>query len=153
MAFVGHLLTQILHFLHCSAISGSRHGASGQGISDANTLILMEETGPNLDIGAVSMEGEREHKVLLQESYNEAQPQISPDGEWMAYQSDESDQYEIYIRPFPDVSKGKKQVSDKGGTEPKWSPDGRAGRRRRVGSTRSRTRPADFDVVREHLGQ
>jgi len=92
--------------------------------ADGDTLVLMEQSG-SLGIGAVSMGGDREHQILLQEDYNETQPEISPDGRWMVYQSDESGQYEIYIRPFPDVSKGKTLVSTAGGTEPKWSPDGR----------------------------
>jgi serine/threonine-protein kinase len=43
----------------------------------------------------------------------------------MAYQSDESGRFEIYVRPFPDVQAGRWQVSNAGGTSPRWSPDGR----------------------------
>ncbi len=43
----------------------------------------------------------------------------------MAYQSDESGKGEIYVRSFPDVNKGKWQVSSGGGNSPLWSPDGR----------------------------
>ena len=102
-----------------------RHIYPSSWSADGNTLVLMEQTGSKLDIGAVSMEGDCEHKVLLQDDYNETQPKVSPDEKWIAYQSDESGRYEIYIRPFPDVDSGKWTVSTKGGTEPKWSPDGR----------------------------
>ena len=78
-----------------------------------------------LDIGMLSMEGDRKWKPLLQEKYHETQPQISPDGRWMAYVSDESGKSEVYVRPFPDVDKGKWQVSTSGGDSPLWSPDGR----------------------------
>jgi serine/threonine protein kinase len=78
-----------------------------------------------LDIGMLSMEGKREMKELLQEKYWEAEPQISPDGRYVAYQSDESGKVEIYVRSFPDVNKGKWQVSSGGGDSPLWSPDGR----------------------------
>jgi Tol biopolymer transport system component len=78
-----------------------------------------------LDIGVLSMEGKREIKELLQEKYIELEPQISPDGRYMAYQSDESGKGEIYVRSFPDVNKGKWQVSSSGGNSPLWSPDGR----------------------------
>ena len=71
------------------------------------------------------MEGDRARRPLLQEKYNEAQPQISPDGRWMAYTSDESGQAQIYVRPFPEVDKGRWQVSTSGGDSPLWSPDGR----------------------------
>ena len=77
------------------------------------------------DIGMLSMEGKREIKELLQEKYMEAEPQISPDGRYVAYQSDESGKGEIYVRSFPDVNKGKWQVSSSGGNSPLWSPDGR----------------------------
>jgi len=43
----------------------------------------------------------------------------------MAYQSDESDKYEVYVRPFPDVNSGQWQVSENSGDSPLWSPDGR----------------------------
>ena len=64
------------------------------------------------DIGMLSMEGDRARKPLLQhEKYSEAEPQISPDGRWMAYRSNESGKYEVYVRPFPEVNKGRWQVS------------------------------------------
>jgi Tol biopolymer transport system component len=78
------------------------------------------------DIGMLSMEGKREIKELLKEKYLELEPQISPDGRYMAYRSDESDRGEIYVRSFPDVdSGGQWQVSSGGGNSPLWSPDGR----------------------------
>jgi Tol biopolymer transport system component len=78
-----------------------------------------------LDIGIIQMEGDRKIKELLQEKHFEYDPQISPDGRWMAYPSDESGREEIYVRPFPDVNKGRWQVSTNGGNSPLWSSDGR----------------------------
>ena len=78
-----------------------------------------------MDIGMLSMEGDHARKPLLQEKYSETEPQISPDGRWMAYASNESGKSEVYVRPFPDVNKGKWQVSTSGGNSPLWSPDGR----------------------------
>jgi serine/threonine-protein kinase len=71
------------------------------------------------------MEGARLRKPLLQEKYSESQPRISPDGKWMAYVSDESGNSEVYVRQFPEVNKGKVQVSTSGGYSPLWSPDAR----------------------------
>jgi serine/threonine-protein kinase len=71
------------------------------------------------------MEGKREMKDLLQEKNLEFEPQISPDERYVAYQSNESGKEEIYVRTFPDVNKGKWQVSSGGGNSPLWSPDGR----------------------------
>ncbi len=78
-----------------------------------------------VDIGAFSLEGLHEWKPLLQESHSELQPQISPNGKWMAYCSDESGVPEVYVRPFPDVNEGRTQVSAEGGFSPLWSPDSR----------------------------
>jgi eukaryotic-like serine/threonine-protein kinase len=78
----------------------------------------------NIDIGLLSMEGDRKYRPLLKEKYREAQPHVSPDGRWMAYASNESGKNEVYIRPFPEVEKGRWQVSTSGGDSPLWSPDG-----------------------------
>jgi len=51
-------------------------------------------------------------------------PTLSPDGRWLAYQSDESGREEIYVRPFPNIDDDKRPVSDNGGEEPRWSRDG-----------------------------
>ena len=63
--------------------------------------------------------------MLLKEKYHEAQPQISPDGRWMAYTSNESGQNQVYVRPFPEVEGGRWQVSTSDGDSPLWSPDGK----------------------------
>ncbi len=93
---------------------------------DGKTLVLSElnlKTGISADIGALSIEGDHKWMPLLQEKYTEEQPQISPDGRWMAYVSNESGQSEIYVRPFPDVDGGKWQISSGGGYSPLWSRD------------------------------
>jgi eukaryotic-like serine/threonine-protein kinase len=76
-------------------------------------------------IGMLSMEGDHARKTLLQQPFVERSPKISPDGRWMAYTSNESGREEIYVRPFPDVNKGRWQISTSGGGGPLWSPDGR----------------------------
>jgi serine/threonine-protein kinase len=52
-------------------------------------------------------------------------PAVSPDGEWLAYTSPESGQFEIYVQPFPDGGE-RYQISTDGGQKPVWSPDGRS---------------------------
>ena len=47
---------------------------------------------------------------------------LSPDGRWLAYESDESGTPEVYVRPFPDVNAGRWQVSSGGGRWPLWHP-------------------------------
>ena len=62
---------------------------------------------------------------LIQTPFSETSAEISPDGRWVAYESDESGQDEIYVRPFPDVNVGRWQVSTEGGSKPLWSRNGR----------------------------
>ena len=50
---------------------------------------------------------------------------ISPDGRWLAFESDESGRPEVYVRPFPKIDDGLWQVSSDGGTRPTWSRDGK----------------------------
>ncbi|MCZ6484226.1 MAG: hypothetical protein O6826_00835, partial [Acidobacteria bacterium] len=72
----------------------------------------------------LSMEGERTSQPLFQSQFNETKARISPDGHWIAYESNESGRTEIYVRPFPNVEEGKWQISRDGGTEPVWAPRG-----------------------------
>jgi eukaryotic-like serine/threonine-protein kinase len=52
-------------------------------------------------------------------------PVVSPDGRWLAYQSNESGQPEVYVRPYPNVDAGRWQISTQVGSRPVWSRDGR----------------------------
>ena len=63
--------------------------------------------------------------TLLATRAAELDPEVSPDGKFVAYQSDESGRFEIYVRPYPQVSNGRWQVSTGGGTMPVWTRDGR----------------------------
>ncbi len=89
------------------------------------TEVLITATSVGTNIGMVSMEGNRGISDLLKEDYFELVPRISPDGRYMAYESDESGTDNVYVRPFPDVNGGRWQVSNNGGNSPLWSPDGR----------------------------
>ena len=62
---------------------------------------------------------------LVQTMFNERNGEIAPDGRWLAYESDESGQYQVYVRPFPQVDGGRWQVSPAGGTRPVWARNGR----------------------------
>jgi serine/threonine-protein kinase len=94
---------------------------------DGKTLLSWDLTSSPLqtDISMFSVEGDHARVPLLHATYNEDHPQISPDGQWMAYASNESGRNEVYVRPFPEVNKGQLRVSIGGGYGPLWSPDGR----------------------------
>ena len=85
--------------------------------------MFVELDEQNRDLGVLSLEGSS--KPLLATEFNERNGEISPDGRWLAYQSDASGQHEIYVRPFPNVEDGQWSISSGGGTRPLWSPDGR----------------------------
>ena len=67
----------------------------------------------------------REARALLADpKLNEFNGEISPDGRWIAYSSNESGRQEIYVRPFPAVDSGRWQISSEGGNKPLWSRSG-----------------------------
>jgi serine/threonine-protein kinase len=62
---------------------------------------------------------------LLQTPFDERNGIVSPDGGWLAYESNSGGAFEIYVRPYPGVLGGQWTVSTAGGTRPLWSPSGK----------------------------
>jgi Tol biopolymer transport system component len=62
---------------------------------------------------------------LVKSSAREGYPSVSPDGKWLAYSSDESGAFEVYVRPFPDVGSARWQISTAGGVSPLWAHSGK----------------------------
>lgn len=67
---------------------------------------------------------DRRLQPLIQTPFVERNGEISPDGHWLAYESNASGRLQIYVRPFPDVNAGQWQVSSDGGTQPLWARNG-----------------------------
>ncbi len=63
--------------------------------------------------------------LLVSTEFDESAPALSPDGRFIAYESNETGQVEVYVRPFPAVDAGKWQISTSGGQAPLWGPGGR----------------------------
>ena len=61
---------------------------------------------------------------LLDGRFAQLRPQVSPNGRWLAYQSDESGNFEVYVRPYPAVETARWQISSGGGTSPRWARSG-----------------------------
>jgi serine/threonine-protein kinase len=91
--------------------------------SDGRFVSYMTSTTA-LDLWTLPLDGERKPELYLSTPFAEADGDFSPDGRWLAYDSNESGQTEVYVRPFPPGG-GKWQVSDSGGAYPRWSRDGR----------------------------
>ena len=72
---------------------------------------------------AVDLHGDRKPRTVLGSKFVEGRAQLSPDGHWLAYQSDESGRPEVYVISYPNGS-GKWQISTSSGIEPCWSHDG-----------------------------
>ena len=68
--------------------------------------------------------GARRVTPLVQTRFNERNGMVSPDGRWLAYEADDSGQFEIYVRPYPEATRGLWQVSTGGGTRPLWARTG-----------------------------
>jgi serine/threonine-protein kinase len=92
---------------------------------DGTQLLFLTPQAPPYDIGVVNLTGDRHVDLLLHGPQSETNPDISPDGKWLAYESDESKVPEIYVRPFPNVETGRWQISSGGGSRPVWARSGR----------------------------
>jgi Tol biopolymer transport system component len=85
-------------------------------------LLVYSQAG---DVWAVPVTGKEKKPIaLVQSQFAELFPQVSPDGKWLAYQSNETGRVEVYVKPFPE-GPGKWQVSVDGGVFPRWGRGGR----------------------------
>jgi eukaryotic-like serine/threonine-protein kinase len=71
------------------------------------------------------MMGDRKPFPYLVTAFGKSQAQFSPDGNWVVYTSGESGTREVYVQPFPMSSGGKWPVSNGGGSQPRWSHNGK----------------------------
>jgi len=87
--------------------------------------LVYATTNPDtrLDLWLLSTSGTAEPRPLLASAFNEFAGTISPDGRWLAYASDESGEWEVYVQAFPSLG-AKQVVSVGGGSEPQWRRDG-----------------------------
>jgi len=90
------------------------------------TRLVFAEVRPatGLDLFVTDIEGKSKPEPLLETPFNETNADLSPDGRWLIYQSNESGRNEIYVRPFPNANSGHWLVSTSGGTAPAWGRTG-----------------------------
>ena len=88
-------------------------------------FVVYRSTMRVIKMGILPLTGERTPHLLELSKFNEAQGQISPDGRWLAYTSNESGRFEVYVQSFPAPGGGKWQISREGGTHLRWRRDGR----------------------------
>jgi hypothetical protein len=89
--------------------------------------LYRSDTGglPNSDIMMVPLHGAITSSPVLASAANELNAEVSADGHFLAYESNESGTEEVWVRPFPNVQSGRWQISVKGGTKPAWAAGGR----------------------------
>jgi Tol biopolymer transport system component len=87
-------------------------------------LTVREEKSSGFDIARLPFAGGEPVPYLGAPAFFEFRSIFSPDGRWVAYQSNESGRAEVYVQAYPSPSR-KWQISTEGGVEPQWSPDGK----------------------------
>jgi Tol biopolymer transport system component len=83
-----------------------------------------DRLAPVTDLWALPLAPGRKPFPVVKTKFNNTDGQFSPDSQWIAYQSDESGRFEIYVQPFSGVG-GRKRVSTNGGAQVRWRHDGR----------------------------
>ena len=93
---------------------------------DTTQFILQYDiNGPRRDIVLAHRGDTATTPLMANPKFAEIFPALSPNGRWLAYASNETGRFEVYVRPFPDVNARRVQVSQSGGTEPRWGHNGR----------------------------
>ncbi len=132
----------VFHSTHDGLAGLFRRSADGSGVperlatasynpksvtSDGKQILATEIIRPGvlhlkmLPLDRKTTQGE----TLIATDHQNNNPDVSPDGRWLAYQSNESGTIEVYVRPFPNVNNARWQVSNGGGVMPQWSRTGR----------------------------
>jgi serine/threonine protein kinase/Tol biopolymer transport system component len=94
--------------------------------SSDGRFLLFRTNDPQtgFDLWVLPVSGDKKPFPFLKTPFDEREGQFSPDGKWIAYQSNESGRFEIYLQPFPGPG-GKFQVSSNGGAQPRWNKNGK----------------------------
>jgi eukaryotic-like serine/threonine-protein kinase len=87
-------------------------------------IYITEDPVTKWDLWVLALDGSRKAAPFARTGFDEMQGQFSPDGRWIAYASEESDKWEVYVEPFP-VTGSKWKISTGGGADPSWRRDGK----------------------------
>ncbi|MEP6732923.1 MAG: protein kinase [bacterium] len=99
-------------------------GLASSVTSDGRNLVFERLIDGTWSIWDAPMNGAHTPRPLVKSKSDSYMPAVSPDNNWLAFASNVSGRYEVYVQPFPGPG-APVQVSDSGGGEPVWSPDGR----------------------------
>jgi Tol biopolymer transport system component len=87
-------------------------------------FFMVQNNATRQDVYYIDLNGDKKLTPFIQSPANEAGAHLSPNGKWLAYQSDESGRSEVYVTAFPGPG-GKWQISNGGGSAAAWSADGK----------------------------
>ena len=95
-------------------------------ISPDGKVLAFGVSAPNSrELWLLPLDGSGKARPFLQNRFSLGHPAISPEGHWLAYDSDESGRREVYVQSYPDPALSRRQVSTGGGLEPRWTRGGR----------------------------
>jgi eukaryotic-like serine/threonine-protein kinase len=106
-------------------ISGGNDRTPGSISADGRLVAYMANVEGKLEIRAMPLRGELTEQVYHVGGVNSAKPVFSPDGRWVAFESEETGRVEVYLQSFPDPTLGRWKLSSNGASEPVWSRGGR----------------------------
>ena len=102
------------------------NGGQPNSMAPDGSLLVYRTATPPYDLRVLPLDGSKRSRPLLADpKFSKANGEVSPDGRWIAYQSNEAGSSEVFVRPFPDVDRGRWQVSAGGGRTPLWARSGR----------------------------
>jgi serine/threonine-protein kinase len=107
-----------------SLLVAAGNRSAGSVTPDGRTVVFQETFSEASGIRALTFDSAPAARMIIPASFNESAPALSPDGHWLAYQSDQTGQMEVYVQSFP-VPRGRIPVSVQGGSEPVWAHSGR----------------------------
>jgi len=107
-------------------LTTSAHAQLATSWAPDGRALLFNDVDPQtkIDVWVLSLNGAQAPSPLLNTPARELSASFSPDGEWIAFQSDESGRFEIYVQSFPQARE-RRQVSNDGGIQPFWNKNGR----------------------------
>jgi serine/threonine-protein kinase len=99
-------------------LSGASH--------DGTRLFLTQASaGTGVDMMVLNFDKQNTLVPLVQTQFTEKNAELSPDGRWLAYEANDTNQFQIYVRPWPDYDRERIQLTTAGGTQPQWSRGGK----------------------------
>jgi Tol biopolymer transport system component len=97
---------------------------AGSVTPDGRTVIFQETGSVTNGIRSLAFDSAPAARTIIPAAFDEAAPALSPDGHWLAYQSDQSGQTQVYVRSYPEPG-ARVTISLQGGREPVWAHNGR----------------------------